>query len=167
VLETGRLILRQWTDADLEPFYSICSDPRVMEFVRNGQAWSREQTKSFTDRAVAQSQQHGFCQWPLVHKDDGTLIGFCGFVPAEGGAEIGWRLAFQQWGRGLATEAAQAALKYGFETLGFERITATVQSGNNSSLRVVEKLGMHQEGKIERNGRDVLMFAIAKPPGGR
>lgn len=163
VLETQRLVLRHWTDTDLEPFHSICSDPRVMQFVGDGQAWSLERTKDFIDRAVAQSQQHGYCQWALSLKDDGTLIGFCGFVPAEHGAEVGWRLAFQHWGRGLATEAAQAAMKYGFEKLGFERIIATVQSGNQASLRVVEKLGMHEEGSIERNGREVLVFAITKP----
>lgn len=163
VLETERLILRQWTDTDLEPFHSICSDPRVMDFIGDGQAWSLEQTKTFIDRAVAQNLQHGYCQWPLILKDDGTLIGFCGFVPAQGGAEIGWRLAVQHWGRGLATEAAQAALKYGFEKLGFERVIATVQSGNRASLRIVEKLGMQQKETIQRNDREVLVFAIAKP----
>ena len=117
----------------------------------------------FIDRAIAQSLQHGYCQWPLILKDNGALTGFCGFVPVEGGAEIGWRLAFQRWGKGLATEAAQAALKYAFETLGFRRVTATVQSGNRASLRVVEKLGMHQEATIQRNGREVLVFAIARP----
>src|SRR5687768_10476906 len=103
LLETNRLFLRPWTDADLEPFHSICSDSRVMQFVGNGQAWSREQTQNFIDRAISHWQQHGFCQWPLVLKDDGTLIGFCGFIPDERGAEIGWRLGFPYWGRGLAT----------------------------------------------------------------
>src|SRR5688572_26422746 len=101
VLKTDRLVLRHWTEADLEPFFSICSDPRVMQFVGDGQAWSREQTRNFIIRAVAQSQQHGYCQWPLVLKDEGTLIGFCGFIPAEDGAEVGWRLASEHWGRGL------------------------------------------------------------------
>jgi RimJ/RimL family protein N-acetyltransferase len=161
LLETERLAFRSWIAADLAHFCAICSEPRVMQFVGDGQPWSREQTQTFIERAIAHSQQHGYCQWALVLKNSAELIGFCGFMPAEAGAEIGWRLAHEHWGKGLATEAAQAAMKYGFEELGFPRVIATVQSGNQASLRVVEKLGMRQEGKMRRNGREVLVFSVA------
>ena len=167
VLETQRLMLRPWTSADLEPLETICSDHRVMQFVGDGRPWSLVQTQSFLDRAVAHWREHGFCQWPLFLKADASLIGFCGFVPSQGGAEIGWRLACQHWGRGLATEAADAVLRHGFETLGLQRVTATVQSGNRSSLRVIEKLGMRHEGTIQRNGREVVLYAITSASGGR
>jgi RimJ/RimL family protein N-acetyltransferase len=163
VLETDRLMLRQWAAADLEPFCALCSDPRVMQFVGNGQPWSRQQAAAFIDRALAQSREHGYCQWALVHKEAGAVIGFCGFVPAERGAEIGWRLASDYWGHGLATEAARAVIRYGFEKLRFERLLATVQTGNRASLRVMEKLGMQFDGSIVRDGRDVLIYSLANP----
>jgi RimJ/RimL family protein N-acetyltransferase len=161
--ETSRLMLREWVDADLEPFHAICSDPRVMQYVGNGHAWSREQTKSFIEQAVSQSHQHGYCQWALVLKGQEQPIGFCGYRPADDGAEIGWRLAFAHWGKGLGTEAARAALQHGFVALGFSRIMATVQAGNRASLRILEKLEMHPIGKLTRNGRDVLVYAKYNP----
>src|SRR5687768_14175819 len=102
VLETQRLILRPWALADLEAFQAICSDPRVMQLIGDGQIWSAEQMKIFIEWSIIQWHDHGYCRWPLILKDDGSLIGFCGFLPAEDGAEIGWRLAFQHWGKGLA-----------------------------------------------------------------
>ncbi len=157
---TERLRFREWEVADVEAFHAICSDPDVMQFVGNGVSWSWEQTEQFVLRNCEMSRSLGFCQWPVISKEDGTLIGFCGFVPADQGAEIGWRLAKAYWGRGLATEAARVVLKHGFETLGFQHIIATVQSSNRASIRVVEKLGMHAEGCFSRHGREILQFAI-------
>lgn len=158
---TERLIFRDWNVADLAAFHVLCSDADVMQFVGDGAPWSWERTQQFIERAIEMSQTLGFCQWPLIHKASSALIGFCGFVPAGDGAEIGWRLAKESWGKGLATEAASAVLKHGFETLGFHRIVATVQSANRASIRVVEKLGMKLEATFLRDGREVLLFAIA------
>lgn len=158
--ETQRLIFRDWTPADLEPFHNVCSDSSVMLFVGNGKPWLLEMTRQFIERAMEMSQTLGFCQWPLIHKSDSALIGFCGFVPSSNGAEIGWRLANEYWGQGLATEAATAVLKHGFETLGFPRIVATVQSPNHASIRVIEKLGMLPESAMSRDGREVVLYSI-------
>ncbi|MBC7817833.1 MAG: GNAT family N-acetyltransferase [Planctomycetaceae bacterium] len=159
-LETERLIFRDWTAADLEPFHALCSDPGVMQFVGDGEPWSWERTEQFVARAREMSQTLGFCQWPVIHKAESGLIGFCGFVPASDGVEIGWRLAKEFWGRGLATEAARAVLKHGFESLGFQRVIATVQSPNLASIRVIEKLGLKPESRFHRNGREVILFSI-------
>jgi [ribosomal protein S5]-alanine N-acetyltransferase len=164
VLETRRLLLRAWSEADLEPFFAICSDPAVMQFVGTGRPWSREQTQSFLHRAADSCRRHGFCQWAVIQKQDGVLIGFCGFVPSDepAEAEIGWRLAQAAWGRGLATEIARAVLDYGWASLGLQRVTATVQAGNRGSLRVIEKLGMQYERTFERNGREVLLHSATR-----
>lgn len=162
-LETTRLILRPWCPADIEPFHAVCSDPQVMHHVGSGVPWSREQTNAFIDTAIATQEQLGYCRWAVIDKAADRLIGFCGFVPTQDGGEIGWRLAVSAWGRGLATEAAQAALNYGFENLRFPRVTATVQSGNAASLRVTEKLGLQYQNRFQRAGRDVLVFALANP----
>lgn len=160
-LETERLIFRDWTKADLEAFHSICNDPAVMQFVGDGEAWSLERTEQWIERAKEMSKTVGYCQWALVLKQASALIGFCGFVPANDGAEIGWRLAKSCWGQGLATEAAHMVLKHGFNTLRFPRVIATVQSSNRASIRVCEKLGMTLETSIQRNEREVILFAIS------
>lgn len=159
ILETQRLIVRPWADEDEEPFCALCADPLVMRYVGDGAGWSPEKARQFIADAVADQRQHGYCRWPLILKDTDAFAGFCGFAPGEAGAEIGWRLASQYWGRGLATEAARAVFRYGAEVLGFERITATIQSGNDASRRVAEKLGMTLAGQMERNGRETLIFA--------
>lgn len=160
--ETERLIFRDWDAADSQPFHALCADPSVMQFVGDGEPWSLERTEHFIARAREMSQTLGFCQWPMIHKPRSAVIGFCGFVPTSDGAEIGWRLAKEYWGRGLATEAARAVLKHGFETLGFQRIVATVQSPNRASIRVIEKLGMQPESRFHRSGREVILFSITR-----
>lgn len=161
--ETDRLILRDWTDEDLEPFQAICSDPAVMQFVGDGQPWSEEKTKLWIESSIETARTHGYCRWALVLKGTSELIGFCGFVPTNDGPEIGWRLANKFWGAGLATEAATAALRYGFDTLGFRRVMALVQSPNRASIRVCEKLGMKFESCFQRNEREVLVYSISVP----
>jgi ribosomal-protein-alanine N-acetyltransferase len=134
-----------------------------MQFVGDGQPWSRERTLRFIEQATEMSNRLGYCQWPLIHKADSTLIGYCGFVESDGRAEIGWRLAPAYWEQGLATEAARCALDYGFEVLGFRNVFATVQASNQPSIRVVEKLGMKLESRFERSGREVLVYSVSNP----
>ena len=158
MLKSERLIFREWCDEDLPAFHRICSDARVMEFVGHGQPWSLETTEHFISRATGSLQEFGFCQWPLIHKADAVLNGYCGFVQTADGPEIGWRLAPDYWGQGLATEAARMALEHGFQELGFQRVIATVQVANAASIRVIEKLGMQHESSFQRNGREVLVY---------
>lgn len=162
-LETERLIFRDWTEADLEPFHSICSDPAVMQFVGDGQPWSEEKTMFWIESSIETARTHGYCRWALVLKETSELIGFCGFIPTDDGPEIGWRLAKPFWGEGLATEAATAALRYAFDTLGFQQVIALVQSPNRASIRICEKLGMKFNSSFDRNGRDVRVYSISVP----
>jgi len=157
--DTDRLTFREWLDDDIEPFHAICSDPRVMQYVGNGQVWQRERTGQFIQSAIAALRDHGYCQWALIHKADDKLIGYCGFVKTETNPEIGWRLEPEYWGQGLATEAARAALTYGFSTVRFKRVVATVQTANAASARVIEKLGMTLERRFDRDGREVMIFS--------
>ena len=160
---TERLDFREWKSTDLETFHEICSDPRVMKHVGRGQPWSFEETRAFVYRARQLSQSHGYCQWPVIHRQDRRLIGYTGFVNSMDGPEVGWRFATAYWGNGLATEAARAVLAHGFETLGFSRVLATVQEENVASRRVMEKLGMRLLGNLDRQGQHVLWYEIANP----
>jgi len=131
-----------------------------MQHVGDGRVWSREQTGEFIQNAVETLRDHGYCQWPMIHKADCKLIGYCGFVNTGDAPEIGWRLAPGYWGQGLATEAAQAVVKHGTGTVGFQRVIASVQAANAASIRVIEKLGMTLVKRFDRDGREVLSYAV-------
>src|SRR5215469_12275935 len=127
ILTTHRLILRPWRESDREPFARMNRDPRVMEFLATRP--SREESDAMVDRIQTHFREHGFGLWAAELRRDGTFVGFVGFdIPsyeAPYGIEIGWRLAVEHWGQGLATEAAHALVGYGFQTLGLEEIVAT------------------------------------------
>jgi RimJ/RimL family protein N-acetyltransferase len=139
-LRTARLLLRPWRDADVAAFEELNADPEVMEFLRVLPDWA--------DRARAHWETHGFGQWVVEIPGTASFIGVVGlnsisypahFTPA---VEIAWRLARAYWGRGYATEAARAALDYGFEKLGLAEIVATTVPANRRSRQVMERLGM-------------------------
>ena len=143
-LHTERLILRHWREADREPFARMNRDPRVMEFL--AMRPSREESDALVDKIETHFREHGFGLWAAELRRDGAFAGFVGFdIPsydAPYSEEIGWRLGVEHWGQGLATEGAQAAVGYGFQTLGFPEIVATTVPANTRSRRVMEKLGM-------------------------
>lgn len=146
-LTTCRLILRQWQDSDLAPFAKLNADPRVREFFPT-LLTSQESDHSiqlFSDHIA----KHGWGFWAVSLIETGEFIGFVGlqevhfqahFTPA---VEIGWRLAFDYWQKGYATEGAKAAVKYGFETLRLEQIVSFTTVNNMRSRHVMEKIGMH------------------------
>jgi len=143
---THRLILRRWRDSDREPFARMNADPRVMEFFAG--TLSREKSDASVERAECHFREHGFGPCVAELRGDGTFLGFIGlsipsfqshFTPC---VEIGWRLAADYWGQGLATEGARAAVRYGFEILGLDEIVSFTVPANTRSRRVMEKLGM-------------------------
>lgn len=105
-------------------------------------------------------RRYGYCQWPLIYKADCKLIGYCSFVNIDDAPEIGWRLAREYWGRGLATEAAQTVFKHGTETLALQRMIATVHAADVASIRVIEKLGMMLMKRFDRDGREVMLYSM-------
>jgi RimJ/RimL family protein N-acetyltransferase len=151
VVDTERLVLRRWSDDDAEAFAAINADRDVMRFIGAGRPLGRTQSDELLRRFESEWDERGFGLWAVEERADGArppLVGFCGltvpmFLPEVLPAvEIGWRLAPQAWGRGIATEAAQAALAFGFEALGMREIISIVHPGNHRSLRVCAKLGM-------------------------
>jgi len=145
-LKTERLILRQWNEADREPFARMGADPRVMEFL--GKTLSREQSDDLADRIEAHFRGHGFSLFATELAESGEFIGFIGLaVPAFEAAftpcvEIGWRLAAEYWNAGLATEGARESMRYAFEELGLAEVVSFTAIGNERSRRVMAKLGM-------------------------
>lgn len=145
-LETDRLLLRRWREADREPFARMNADPRVMEHFPA--PMTRAESDAMIDRIEARFSDRGYSLWAAELRPTGEFIGFIGlsvpgfqarFTPC---VEIGWRLAAAYWGRGLATEGAQAVVRHGFEVLGLNELVSFTTEGNMRSRRVMERLGM-------------------------
>ena len=149
VLETERLFLREWRDPDVDAFIIMNADALVMEFFP--ETYSEERTRRFVDRIRECWAERGYGLWAVERKDTAGFIGYVGLWPATFPAhftpavEVGWRLAADQWGHGYATEAARAALAYGFDSLGLEEIVSFTSSVNVRSWRVMERLGMRRD----------------------
>lgn len=144
-LRTERLRLRPWRDDDLPAWAALNGDPEVREYFTN--VLTRAESDAAVERFRAHFAREGFGFW-AVETADAPFIGFTGlarpaFMPNV--VEIGWRLARDQWGHGYATEAARAAARHGFETLGFDEIVAFVVPANVRSQQVMAKLGMTRD----------------------
>ncbi|MFE6158318.1 GNAT family N-acetyltransferase [Streptomyces sp. NPDC056486] len=152
LIQTPRLVLRRWRDADVAPMTLINSDPEVMRWIGDGSAHDgEEQTRSTMARWEHGWETEGFGLFAVEVRATGELAGFTGlsvphYLPEVMPAvEIGWRLGRSFWGQGLATEAARAALDFGLTDRGLERIVSIVQVGNDASERIMNKLGMRVE----------------------
>ena len=144
--DTPRLRLRQWRDDDLTPFAALNADPEVMGHFPA--PLQRHESDALARRCQALIAERGWGFWAAELKESGAFIGFVGLhtplaeLPFAPCVEVGWRLARTYWGRGLATEAACAALRVGFETLGLREIVSFTTLGNLRSRAVMERIGM-------------------------
>jgi len=148
-LTTPRLLLRAWRRSDRVPFAAMNADPEVMRHFPS--PLSRAASDGFADAIELHFARHGFGLWAVEVPGLTPFAGFVGLaVPGFAAAftpcvEIGWRLARDQQGRGYATEAALAALRFGFETLDLAEIVSFTVPANAASRRVMEKIGMHHD----------------------
>ena len=149
VIETPRLILRQWKAGDKKPFARINADPKVMEFFPA--RLTRSQSDALVAKIEAHFRKHGFGMYAAELRSTKAFIGFIGlnvpsfrahFTPC---VEIGWRLCPDAWGQGLATEGALAVLKYAREVLKADQLVSFTVPANTRSRRVMEKLGMSHD----------------------
>lgn len=153
VVETERLILRDWRNEDVEPFAAICADPEVMRWL--GDLRSLDETAALIGTYRRHQSEAGYTNWAVERKEDRILIGFCGFkrlvrdIPEKGLPEIGWRLRSDLWGNGYAREAAFAALDHGFVALGFDNVFAFTLPANHRSLGLMERLGLARDAALE------------------
>jgi RimJ/RimL family protein N-acetyltransferase len=145
-LRTQRLTLRRWQESDLAPFAALNCDPEVMRYFPN--TLDRAQSAEMIERIEKSFNENALGLWAVEECGSGAFIGFVGlsrpkfeahFTPC---VEVGWRLAQQFWGKGYAMEAAQAALKDGFERLALTEIVSFTSKLNQRSIRVMERLKM-------------------------
>lgn len=145
-LRTERSLLREWRASDREPFAQMNADPRVMEFFPA--PLSCAESDALADRIEAHFAKHGFGLYAAELVEEGAFIGFIGldvpsfeahFTPC---VEIGWRLAADYWGRGLATEGAREVVRHAFGELGLDSLVSMTVPANLPSRCMMEKLGM-------------------------
>ena len=157
-LETDRLILRGWTDDDLDPYARIVADPEVMKFIGDGRVQGRDQAEKFIQAMRAYEQGRGWHLWAVERKADGQLLGYCGYGLLDDQLDFGWRLGREFWGQGYGTEAARAALDYGVAAYGFTEIRSVAYAENRASIRIMEKLGLRREGAGMRHGKALVYY---------
>jgi RimJ/RimL family protein N-acetyltransferase len=169
MLETERLILREFDEGDAEAFLALGSDPAILRYVGHpgGGLTSLEQALAeMRARPLADYHKHGFGRWAVVHKADGKVIGFAGLKRLEdlgGEVDLGYRFLPAYWGKGLATEASRPVVEYGFTRLGLRRIIGLVDPENVASVRVLEKVGMTFADVIEYHGARAARYVIEAP----
>jgi len=163
-LETERLTLRPFRENDLTAFWELLQDPDVVRFISD----RRVPTLQETWRAIAGWIGHwvlrGYGQWAIEERASGRIIGRAGIInPAEWpGPEVGYLLGRGWWGRGFATEAASAAMDWGFEQIGFPDLLSLIDPDNGPSIAVATRLGESRRGEVDLLGHRVLIYGISR-----
>ena len=148
-LETKRLILRDWQDGDLEHFARINNDAVIMEFYpsRLDDAASAKLVKHFQEHI----NKHGYGFFAVENKEDGRFVGFAGLshvptnMPFAPAVELAWRMDYNFWGKGYATEATRALLTFGFDECDLKEIVAYCVQGNDRAQHVLDRLGFEHD----------------------
>ena len=149
LIQTERLTLRPWCQEDLEPFAALNADSRVMECFPS--VLSRQESEQMMKRMQAKIEEQGWGLWAVSIPGVSNFIGFIGLSEPSFNAhftptvEVGWRLAYDFWEKGYATEGALKALEYGFETLNLKEIVSFTTTQNHRSIKVMKKIGLHHD----------------------
>ena len=174
ILETDRLLLRQYVEEDAEAFFELNSDPKVLRFVPDKQLLNVQQARQILiDHPIADYRKHGFGRGACILKSTGQQIGFAGLKYLEelDEVDVAYRLLPAFWGQGLATEAALASVRYGFAKLGLKRIIGLTMPENVASIQVLEKAGLHYTEEVSflgtRFSKYTISSTLTQPASGR
>jgi len=148
LIDTGRVRLRRWREADRDAFAALNADPEVTWDL--GGPLDRGRSDAKFERYMAAFDRYGFCRWAL-ERSDGRFLGYAGVMPASAGhplgphMEVGWRLVRSAWGQGYATEAAGAALRDAFTRAGLREVFAYTAHDNVRSQAVMQRLRLERD----------------------
>ena len=154
---------REFSLEDATAFFALASDPAINRYTGEKPLRSIEQARkaiiNYPDFKTV-----GYGRWACVLKETGAVIGFCGLKYLEelDEVDIGYRFMPEYWGQGIATEACNACIKFGFETIGLEKIIALAEPMNVASIRVMQKCGMHHVGQVEFLGTPAEKYLIER-----
>ena len=163
-ITTSRLILRAFTQEDTAPLHHLLSDKDVLRYFPKTDPPSRDQVLKLILGQLEHWKKHGYGWWAVERHSQKGLIGWSGlqFLPETEEVEVGYLLGKAFWGKGFATEAAKACLRFGFETIDPETIVAIVHPENIASQRVIEKLGMSLVDRCRYFGMDCYRYSIER-----
>lgn len=163
-IQTQRLILRAFSESDLDAYAEMCSDPEVMRYIGTSKTLSRSESWRSMAMMLGHWELRGYGMWAVQERFNGEMIGRIGCWEPDGwtGFEIGWTLRQDYWGRGFATEGARAAMEYAFKELQRSHIISLIRPENFASRRVAEKLGEKLEGTTEVLGSEALVYGISR-----
>jgi RimJ/RimL family protein N-acetyltransferase len=169
ILETDRLLLRHLVMDDLNDLYMLYSDPEIRRYFPEGVLTLEETQEELEWHMNGHPRHPELGLWATVHKETGSFIGRCGLLPWEidGKFEVEIAYLFDKsfWGQGLATEAAQGILKYGFDKLNLSRLICLIDPANNASQKVAERIGMSLERRVDGIAGDnfpTLIYSIGR-----
>jgi RimJ/RimL family protein N-acetyltransferase len=162
-LQTDRLILRMFRESDLEAYAEMCGDAEVMRYL-GGVPMTRSEAWRNMAMVVGHWKLRGFGLWAVEVRQSGAFAGRVGCWRPEGwpGMELAWTLRRAFWGHGYATEAARAALDLAFGPLGQTHVISMIDSENQPSIRVAQRLRMRLEGQADLMGRPVLVYGLRR-----
>jgi RimJ/RimL family protein N-acetyltransferase len=163
-LETQRLLMRMWRDADIKEYAELCADAEVMRYM-GGKTLDRTEAWKHMASMIGHWYLRGYGVWAVEEKASGRLVGRIGCINPEGwpGFEVGWTLKREFWGKGYATEAARRSLEYAFDELNQPHVISLIHPENRASIRVAERIGEKVEGAARVMGLDVLVYGIDRP----
>lgn len=161
-LETNRLILRPFREADVEPLYALMQDPDVVRYIGDRRVPTRQECWRGIAGWIGHWALRGYGLWAVEERESGEFIGRIGLInPVDWpGPEVGYTIGKRWWGRGYATEGARAAMDWGFERVGFDELISLIDPGNTASVGVATKLGETLRGETELFGHRVLVYGI-------
>jgi RimJ/RimL family protein N-acetyltransferase len=164
LFETERLLVRHFTHDDLDVFADLCADPEVMRSMGDGTTLPRETVAHWIDVCQTKYATRGYGTSAVIEKASGDFIGYCGVVraPDLDFDEVIYAFVPSAWGKGYATEVAEAMIKYVFGVSALDTIYATIAPENKPSQNVADKLGMHFEREWDDNGDIALVYAITR-----
>ena len=170
IIETERLLLRDWSIDDVDDLYDYARNPNVGP---HG-GWKPHESKLESLEIMQTLFINKYDSWAIVYKENGKVIGSIGYEPDPKRPEInckelGYAMSEDYWGKGIMTEAAKAAIRYGFEEMGLDMVTIYRNPYNKRSGRVIEKCGFTCEGVLRNANkiydgsiRDVMCFSMTK-----
>ncbi len=168
ILETKRLLLRHQVVEDLDDLWALYCNPNITKYIPDAPRTRTEAQEELEWHMHGHPKHPELGLWATIHKETGKFIGRCGLLPCtiegQNEVEVAYTIAQEYWGQGLATEAAQGILRYGFERLRLSHLICLIDPANVASQRVAEKMGMSLEKEvsgINGDGMPTLIYSIA------
>ena len=162
-LETPRLRLRMFRQADFDAYADMLADPQVVRYLFQGQPLPRPEAWRHMAMLLGHWKLMGFGPWAVEERASGEFVGRIGpFCPAGWpGLELTWTIRRQSWGQGYATEGARVALAYIFQQMVRDHVISLIRPQNAASIRVAEKIGQRLQDRIDFGG-EALVYGIRR-----